>query len=143
MPQQFETVRVAAPAVPANNGTAVLFDSTKVFGGGKRMRMFGVGRVSMSFPGLDQASAANGLKGYVSSDGGTTWKAYAFTYSTVAGTGTLPVQVTADTSSTSFLADVGVALHDDVKFELTVGATAPTVWDPVIVYRTGDVHVSS
>lgn len=140
----FATARIAAPAAPGNNATAVLFDSTKVFGA-KMMRSFGIGRVGLSFPVLDQASATNGLVGWQSADGGTTWKKFSFGY-TGSATGTLPATVTAETATGSLTFDIYVGTCDDVKFEFTAGATGPTSgtgWAPVITFRQGDVHAGA
>ena len=138
----FESVEVAAPAAPANNGTVTLFDSTKVFGP-KNMRMFGVGRVQLDFQGLDQASAASGLIGYQSKDGGTTWTKFSFGY-TGSASGTLPATVPAATADDSTTYDIFVGACKDVKFTFTAGATAPTTgWPPVIGYRQGDVKTGA
>lgn len=139
MPFQFESVRVAPPAAPGNNATVTLFDSTQVFGK-KMMRTLGIGRVHLSFTGLDQASAASGLAGYQSGDGGVNWDPFAFGYSGSA-TGTLPATVAAATASDSSTFDIFVGVSDDVKFTFTAGATGPSTWRPVIMYRVGDVHV--
>ena len=139
----FQTVRVAAPSVPAAGATVALFDSTTVFGGGKRMSLFSVGRVELGFPGIDQASAASGLKGYTSSDGGTTWDPFSFNIN--GSTGSLPLTVSAATATDYSAYDIYVAGHDDVKFTFTAGTIAPTAntWRPEVTYRIGDVHAGS
>jgi hypothetical protein len=140
---EFQPVRVAAPAAPSAGATVTLFDSTVVFGGGKRMSMFGVGRVGLSFPGMDKASAANGLNGYTSSDGGTTWDPFSFNVN--GSTGSLPTTVQAATASDYDAYDLYVGMFDDVKFTFTADTTAPTArtWRPVVTYRLGDVHSPS
>jgi len=133
-----QIVQVAAPSVPAGGATVTMFDSTKVFGAGN-MNMMGGGRVSLSFPGLDVASATNGLKGYTSSDGGTTWDP--FTFAVVGSSAQLPATV-AICSATDYKSyDIFVANWRDVKFTYTADTSPPTVWRPVVTYRRGDVHV--
>ena len=70
MSWQFESIRLSPPTVPANGGTSTLFDSTTMIPGG--LRQWGVGRLKLAFPSLSQASATNGLVGYISGDKGTT-----------------------------------------------------------------------
>lgn len=131
--QDFQRNRVSAPAVPAANGTVVLFDSTKVLNK-LGLSTVGVGRVQMSFPGLDQDSAAGGLIGYSSPDKGTTWYQFQF------GGSVLPATVEKATATDFTSYDIFVGTEEDVKFELTVGGTAPTVWHPQIFYQVGNVH---
>ena len=127
----FESIRLSPDAVPANNGTATLFDSTKSFRGG--LRMWGVGRVKLSFPALDQPSASNGLVGYVSGDHGTTWKQFAF--NSTGSSATLPATVAADTNTDSSAYDIFVGPYDDVKLTFTAAATAPSAatWAQMVV----------
>jgi hypothetical protein len=117
-----------------------MFNSVSVFGGGKRMSMFGGGRVGLSFPGMDKASATDGLKGYTSSDGGTTWDPFSFNIN--GSTGSLPATVAAATASDYDAYDIYVGMFDDVRFTFTAGSTSPTAstWRPVVTYRLGDVH---
>jgi len=143
MERQFETAVLKGPATPLATETATLFDSTVTYGP-KMMRMLGVCRIVLSFPGLNQPSGTSGLIGYASSDGGTTWKNYAFPYSTIAGTGALPQTVAADTGSTFAVYDISVQFHQDVKLTWTAAATAPTAgFPPVIEVKYNDVHVNS
>ena len=121
-------IRLGAPAAPALNATVVLFDSTVTFGK-MGLRMNGVHRVLYSFPGLNQASAASGLKGYKSPDGGANW--YPATFAPAGDPNALPLTIAADTGSDSDEVDIDVSGDDDVKFTFTAG-TAPTVWGPVI-----------
>ena len=135
---QFQYVKVGPPARPANNGTVTLLDSTRDLPGG--LSANNVGRVTMSFPGIDQASATSGLIGYSSVDKGVTWYKKAFT---VVGTATaLPATVAADSGADSSSFDVYVGTEEDVKFTLTVGATTPTAakWLPILKYVIGNVH---
>jgi hypothetical protein len=118
----FSTARLGTPTGPANNGTVTLFDSTLAFKGG--MRMHGVGRVKLAFPGLSQASAASGLIGYISGDKGVTWNPCAF--SATGSATTLPATVPADTGADSASYDIYVGPYDDVKLTFTAGATAPS-----------------
>lgn len=131
----FQTIQVGAPAVPANNGTAVLFDSTTLKVG---LPMLGIQRVRISFPGLNQASAANGLKGYKSPDKGANW--YEATFASDGSSTTLPATVAADTGSDSDCFDIFVGTERDVKFTFTAGAAAPTIWTPVIILLAGAVQ---
>lgn len=130
--QDFNRIGIGAPPVPANNGTAVLFDSTVVFKGG--LQMNGIGRIEISFPGLDQASAASGLKGYSSPDGGANWYPFKF------GSTVLPATVAAATADDFSAYDIFVGTEKDVKITFTAGATAPTVWKPIITATAGNVH---
>ena len=127
----FQTMRLAPDAVPANNGTATLFDSTKSFKGG--LRMWGIGRLKLAFPGLDQASATSGLISYISGDKGVTWNPCAFAS---AGSGTvLPTTVAADTGSDNSAYDIYIGPYDAVKVTFTAGATAPSAaaWAKITV----------
>jgi hypothetical protein len=133
--QDFQRIKIGAPAAPANNGTVVLFDSTVHLKGG--LAQNGIGRVRLSFPGLDQASAADGLKGYTSPDKGATWYPFKF------GGTVLPATVAADTGADHDAFDIFVGTEEDVKFEFTAGAAAPTVWTPIITLQVGDVHAGA
>jgi hypothetical protein len=138
----FESIRLSVPAVPANNGTATLFDSTKSFPGG--MRVWGIGRMKLSFPSLSQASAAGGLIGYVSGDKGVTWNPCAFTATGSAAA--LPATVAADTGSDNSAYDIFVGAQDDVKVTFTAGSTAPSAatWARIVVsVDQGNVHSGS
>jgi hypothetical protein len=127
----FEIIEFGAPAVPAINGVAVLFDST-VFFNKMGLSMMRVGRVQLAFPGLDQAGT---LTGYTSKDKGATWNQFAF-----GGGTTLPATVAADTTTDHSSYDIFVATEKDVKFTFTAGGTAPTVWNPTIKCQTGNTH---
>jgi len=116
-------IRVLPPTVPGNNATVTLFDSTVTF---KKMGLatHNVGRVKFSFPGLSQPSAASGLIGYVSGDGGTNW--YQSTMSASGSSTSLPATVPADTGTDNAAYDVYVGCYADVKFTFTAAATAPS-----------------
>lgn len=142
MSWNFETIQLSPPAVPANNGTATLFDSTVSFPGG--LRMWGIGRLKLSFPSLDRASAASGLIGYISGDKGVTWNPCAFT--AVGSGGSLPATVAADTGSDNSSYDIFVGPYSDVKVTFTAGATAPSAatWARIgISVDQGNVHSGS
>ena len=134
MGHDFERIRITAPAVPAQNGTAVLFDSTKHLAGG--LSPAGASRLRLSFPGLDQPSAAGGLKGYSSPDKGANWYPFQF------GGTVLPATVAAATATDFTAYDIFIGTAEDVKFELTIG-TVPTVWNPVIIVKIGDDHAGA
>lgn len=134
----FGTIQIGAPAAPANNGTVVLFDSTTLKVG---LHLLGVTRVRLSFPGMNQASAADGLKGYKSTDKGANW--YAATFSEAGAAATLPATVAADTGSDSSSYDIPVLGERDVKFTFTAGATAPTIWAPIITLQVGNPQSGS
>ena len=125
-----QDIRIGAPAAPGNNATVTLVDTTAIFGK-SGLRMNGIHRVCMSFPGLDQDSAASGLKGYSSPDHGANW--YPCTFAPSGDPAALPLTVAAATVSDFTSYDVDVTTHDDVKFTFTAGATGPTVWAPVLV----------
>ena len=138
----FESIRLSAPTVPANEGTATLFDSTVSFKGG--LRMWGIGRLKLSFPALSQASATNGLVGYISGDNGATWKQCAF--AATGSAATLPATVAADTGTDSNAYDIFVGPYDDVKITFTAGATAPSAatWAQMTIsVDQGNVHSGS
>jgi hypothetical protein len=134
---ELQRIRVPAPAVPANGATVTLMDSTVHMKGG--LAMMGIGRVHISFPKLDQASAAGGLIGYTSEDDGATWDAFAFS---VGGSGGLPATVAAATASDYSAYDIFVDTAEDVKFTFTAGATAPSAagWKPNLYYQAGNVR---
>jgi hypothetical protein len=130
--QDFQRIKIAAPDVPAGNGTVTLFDSTVHLKGG--LAQNGIGRIQLSFPGLDQASATAGLIGYSSPNKGATWYPFKF------GDTNMPRTVAADTGADHDAYDFFVGTEDDVKFTLTVGGTAPVVWYPLIFAQVGNVH---
>ena len=124
-----QDIRIGAPDAPALNATVVLVDTTALFGK-MGLRMNGIHRITLSFPGLDQASAADGLNGYTSPDHGANWYADTFATSSTPG---LPQTVAAQTATATASFDIDVTPFDDVKLTFTAGATGPTVWKPVIV----------
>jgi hypothetical protein len=132
--QDFQRIKFGNPpvAAPTANATVVLFDSTKHLPGG--LSQNGIGRIQISFIGLDQASAAGGLIGYSSPDKGTTWYPFKF------GGTTLPATVAADTGADHSAYDIFVGTEEDVKFTFTAGATPPTVWTPMVFGQVGNVH---
>jgi hypothetical protein len=132
----YQPIRVGAPAVPANDGTAVLFDSTVTLKGG--LQMSGVARIRIDLAGVNQASAASGLKGYKSPDKGAHW--YLSAFSATGSSASLPATTTADTGADGYSVDIFLGTCADVKFTWTAGATAPTVWNPVITLLAGDSH---
>ena len=127
----FEIIDFGAPAVPAINGTAVLFDST-VFFNKMGLSMMRIGRVQLGFPGIDGTPGT--LTGYTSNDKGATWNQFAF------GLASLPATVAVDTTTDHNSYDIFVATEKDVKFTFTAGATAPTVWKPTIKAQAGNTH---
>lgn len=138
--QGFQRIQVAPPTKPANNGTVTLFDSTVAFSK-MGLAMVNAGRFKLSFPGLSQASATDGLKGYVSGDGGTTWSLNTFAAS--GGSAVLPATVAADSASDSDAFDIYIGCYPDVKFTFTAGATAPSAasWAMVSIFvECGNVH---
>jgi hypothetical protein len=124
-----QDIRIGAPPAPGNDATVVLVDTTALFGK-MGLRMNGIHRITLSFPGLDQASAADGLKGYTSPNHGGNW--YVDTFATASTPG-LPQTVAAQTATATASFDIDVTPFDDVKITFTAGATGPTVWTPVIV----------
>ena len=122
MAWNFESIQLSPPAVPANNGTVTLFDSTVSFPGG--LRMWGIGRVKLTLPSLSQASATNGLIGYISGDKGLTWNPCALT--STGSSAVLPATVAADTGANSAAYDIFVGPYADVKITFAAGATAPS-----------------
>lgn len=138
----FETIQLSVPAVPENNGTATLFDSTVSFPGG--LRMWGIGRLKLTFPSLSQASAASGLIGYISGDKGATWNPCAF--SSVGSSASLPATVPADTGADSASYDIFIGPYTNVKVTFTAGGTAPSAatWARIgISVDQGNVHSGS
>jgi hypothetical protein len=123
-------IGLGAPAAPTTGETIDLFDSRVTFGPGG-MRREEIQRVRIAFPGLDEDSAADGLKGYVWSDGDSAYHQYKFDITGSGGT-TLPATVTADDGTDSEAFDIFVGAHGDVKFTYTAAATPPSVWGPVI-----------
>ena len=126
----YQPIKFGAPAVPTSGGTVTLFDSTVYLKGG--LAQNGVGRIRVSFPGLNQPSATNGLVTYSSPDHGAHWYQFPF------GGSTLPATVAADTGTDHSAYDIFVGVEDDIKITYTATATAPTVWTPVIVAIVGD-----
>jgi hypothetical protein len=124
-----QPIRISAPPVPANNGTVSLVDTTYVLGK-LGLRANGIHRIIISFPGLDQASAASGMIGYKSPNKGTNW--YQDTFAPSGGPSALPLTVPAATDTSIPEYDIDVSTADEVKITFTAGAAAPTVWFPVI-----------
>lgn len=123
-----ETVIFASPAAPANGATIVLWSSCSPSAGvngafgPKMMRMLDMTMLEIKFiQHATNASAANGLKPYVSQDGGTTWLQTDFA-------GTMPVQVAALAANATKEYKFVVTDINDFKVEYTAGATAPTTW---------------
>jgi hypothetical protein len=46
--------------------------------------------------------------------------------------------VAADTGATHDSYNVWIGDNQDVQFSFTAGATAPTVWAPVLIWQTGN-----
>lgn len=136
----FQPIKFAPPTVPANNGTATLFDSTTMLPL-VSLQALGIGRVKLAFPNLSQASATSGLIGYISGDKGVSWQQYTFAPS--GGTAVLPATVAAATGTDCSAFDVYVGPYADVKITLTAGATAPSdaTWAQMtITADQGNVH---
>lgn len=125
-----QDIKLEAPAVPTAGATVTLLD-TSVALGKLGLRALGYHRVLISFPGLDQASAANGLIGYASPDHGTTWRQETFAPS--GDPNALPQTVAAATATGFSVFDIDITAHEEVKFTFTASGSAPTVWTPVIV----------
>lgn len=126
--------QISAPPAPGNNATVVLFDSTKMPGAGMLSAMQ-IQRIKLDFNGLNQPSAASGLKGYKSDNGGANWYQCAFS---LAGSGaTLPQTVAADTGTDSTSYDIFIGSARDVKIEFTASGTGPTIWPRTITLQAG------
>lgn len=110
---------VTAPAAPGNNATVKLLDTTTMFGEtwSKVIPSMGLSRVVVAFLSVNQASAANGLKAYSSSNGGTNWDQIE-----------LGTNVPASVAGSTQQEDLVIDLFDDFKLEYTAGATGPTTW---------------
>jgi hypothetical protein len=129
----FNTIGLGAPAAPGNNETVTLFDSRVSFKGG--LRMAGITRVIVSFPGIDQASATSGLKAFK-------WDGTAYQDATF---NVLPATVPADTGSDSESYSLLVMGERDVKITYTAGATGPTAatWNPQITAVAGNAEAGT
>src|SRR5882757_386649 len=110
-------------AIPGNNATVTLFDSTTMLGapvGGsepyKGIRVNQIDQIIDSFLSVDQASAAAGLKNFASTNNGTNFDAVA------AGVATI---ITAGAVQKFVFSTFG---FDDYKITWTAGATGPTVF---------------
>lgn len=114
-----ETITITPPAAPGNNATVKLIDTTTMFGNEAAdvISLFGISRFEVSFLSVNQASAANGLKPYLSSDAGTNWD------QSDAG-----ITVAATVAGTINTYDYAVDRGKDFKLEYTAGATGPTTW---------------
>ena len=132
---QFE---IAAPAAPGNGATITLVDTTKWSPGGvdttksmKVIPVMGINRIIVTFLSIDQASAANGLVGYGSSNGGTNFDQ-------------IQAGATVNVTSAAVQAfDYLVDPYDDVRILYTAGATGPTVWRVTIKAIVGQRHVGT
>ena len=124
------TVHLTTPAAPGNNATAVLFDSTQPLGttGEKHwLARQSIAYFEVSFLSVNQASAANGLKFYASSDGGTNWDQIE------AG-----ITIAATTSGVVDTYRRYIGCYTDFKAEYTAGATGPTTWRVAVTLTRGD-----
>lgn len=130
-----QSIGLGYPTVPGANETVVLFDSSLTFKG-LELATLGITRLRFDFAGLDQPSAASGLKGYKSIDKGVTWHQSEFVCK--GASIIIPVQVTADTGSASCYYDIAISSARYVKFTFTAGAAPPTAgaWHPVITLQT-------
>ena len=132
-----ERARLAVPAAPAIGATIDLFNSVTTYGAGQ-MRMLCVDRVQINFQSISHGSAANGLKAYASSDGGTNWDEVDFADST--GTATMPDTVAASTAGADNIYDFWLAAYSDFKLTYTNGGTKPTTWRTTCTVYYNDVH---
>lgn len=126
---------VAAPAAPAASGTAVLFNSVTAFGGAKLCRPLDLSMIEVNYLRLSHASAANGLKIYASSDGGTNWRQLSMPDSD--GVATMPVTVSAVAADSNTNYKFDVSGFDDIKLEHTNSNNTLTTWEPVITLHFG------
>ena len=128
------TVQVSLPPAPSAGATVELFNSVKAFGAGM-MGPLQIQRIRLDFAGMDQPSAASGLVGYKSPDGGTTWYQCAFS---LTGSGnTLPQTVAKDTGTDSTSYDIFIGSARDVKFLFTASGTGPTIWPKSCTLQAG------
>jgi len=127
----YEKVSLAAPAAPAADAVAVLFDSTTMLGTNskKTLARSGITKVGVTFYSVSHASATAGLKPYASSNGGTNWD-QTETGTTVA-------------ASTMVTEEFAVDQFDDFKLEYTAGATGPTTWRVAVYFIVGDRSVNT
>jgi hypothetical protein len=128
-------IRIAGMATPTAGATVELFNSATLFAKAGLQTM-GIVRVKLSFPGLNQPSAAGGLIGYKSPDKGATW--YPATFAPTGASNALPQTVAADTGSDSNSYNINVSTETDVKFTFTASGTAPTIWAPVVTLQYGN-----
>ena len=126
---------VAAPAAPAANATAVLFNSITAFGGAKLCRPLDLSMIEVNYLRLSHASAANGLKIYASSDGGTNWRQLSMPDAD--GNATMPVTVSAVAADSNTNYKFDVSGFDDIKLEHTNSNNTLTTWEPVITLHFG------
>jgi hypothetical protein len=128
-------IRVGGQATPTAGSTVTLLD-TKVMFGGMGLQAMGITRVKMSFPGLNQPSAAGGLIGYKKDAAGTYHQA---TFAPSGAPNAFPQTVAADTGTDSNAYDVAVSSELDVKFTFTASGTAPTAgWPPIVTLQYGN-----
>jgi hypothetical protein len=132
-----EYVDLSPPSTPASGATVVLFNST--FGSTTTngtspagVARLGLTRVMVTFYSVSHDAAANGLKFYGSSNGGTSWDQIE--------TGTsVPASVAGSTQTE----DYDVAPYRDVKLEYTASANTYTTWRVGVKLVRGDRVVGS
>jgi hypothetical protein len=129
MPMQ-ETMQIAAPTAPASGATAVLFNSETMFGVGV-MRQLGLSLLELTWARLSHVSGTNGLKAYVKTTSGGTWRES--TMPDDDGIATMPVTISAVT--TSAVESERFVVNDLVEFKLeyTNSANTLTSWEVSIV----------
>ena len=127
-----EAPRIGVPDAPASGATIDLFNSVTAFGA-KQMRALDIRRIIVAFLQVSHASAANGLKSYASTDGGTNWD-------TVDFDGTMPKAIDASSTSTDVIEDFKVSQYDDFKLTYENSANTLTAWRVGITLQVGDVN---
>jgi hypothetical protein len=128
-------IRVGGQATPTAGSTVTLLDTKAMFGG-MGLQAMGITRVKISFPGLNQPSAAGGLIGYKKDAAGTYHPA---TLAPANDANALPQTVAADTGADSNAYNIAVSSELDVKFTFTASGTAPTAgWPPIVTLQYGN-----
>jgi len=133
-----ESMRIAAPAAPASGATVVLFDSEVMFGVGV-MRSLNLTLLELTWLRLSHASAASGLKAYGKSAPGGTWRET--TMPDDNGTATMPVTVSAVTTSAVESERFVVTDMAEFKLEYTNSANTLTDWELSIIAHFGATAV--
>lgn len=133
-----ESMRIAAPTAPASGATVVLFDSETMFGVGV-MRPLNLTLLEVTFVRLSHASAANGLKAYMKSVPGGTWRET--TMPDDSGVATMPVTISAVTAAGEEAERFVVTPYAEFKLEYENSANVLTTWEVSIVAHLGAAAV--